>query len=289
MNKLPVIATVKDSVGYTLSNISLLLRASLVWVLIYVFLVSIFSFLGGDEYLEVFREFGASPTLATSQDPSEAFVELFAKLSAVGEYTGFAYAALLIFGMFAYYGFAISWHRACLLDEQPPLIRAGKLEFKYLFMSFLLIIILYILFVILGIIAGLIMGTIFGALGGANLAGYAAMASLIIVGIGLLLVFSRTNLVFPGIAVQDKRMNLGTSLKLTKGNSWEIFAGNFLCFIPALLAALVYNLIDSIGLPIIISMPIMMVLNFVSVAFALSFMSMCYQFFVPSPDAGDLA
>ncbi len=286
MIHLPVIETAKDAIGYTLSNISLLLRAALVWVVMYIILVAIFDFLGGEAYIEAFRQLGVDTQIPDAADPVAPFTKLFDTLDSMGSAINAVYVAMFVLGVLAYYGIAIAWHRACLLDENPPMIRLGKLELKYLFISILLAIILYALFVLISVAVAYSVSFAFGSVDGAMIGTFVSIGLLMVV---MLLAFGRFSLAFPGIAVRDRRMNLRTSFSATKGNSWRILGGTLLCIIPILILSLIVSLIDGVGLPLIITLPLAMMINLLGGAFILSFMSICYQTLVPSPDEGDLA
>lgn len=283
MQQLPVIESVKDAVGYTMSNITLLVKASLFWVAFYTILVAIFSFMGGDGFLQAITDFGES-AVENLDDPLQPFMALLDKLESFGTFTYMLYIGMMVIGVMAYYSIAIAWHRACLLDEVPPLVRLGSLEFRYFGYTILLGVMLYVIFIILGLIAGF-------AIAGANFGNSLGVTYLVVaaLSIAVFLAFGRFSLTFPGIAVRDRRMNLRTSWGFTKGNSWRILGGTLLCLIPALVVSLIAGLIGEVSLPLVISMPIIMVLQLLSGAFFLSFMSICYQFLVPSPDEGDLA
>lgn len=284
MQQLPVIESVKDAIGYTMSNITLLVKASMFWVAIYTVFVGMFSFLGGEAYLLIISNFFENIAAASPEGQYTAFVVLIEQLSAMGSLINWVHLLMILVGIVAYYSIAIAWHRACLLDEVPPLVRLGKLEFKYFGYTILLGLALYIIFVVIGVVIGFIL---------AMLSGDASMAAIYpvigLLSILLMLAFGRFTLVFPGIAVRDRRMSFRTSWAATKGNSWRILGGTILCILPALVISLIASLISAVSLPLVISLPIIMILQLLSGAFLLSFMSICYQFLVPSPDEGDLA
>lgn len=116
-----------------------------------------------------------------------------------------------------------------------------------------------------------------------------AYAVFALLAVAMFIAFGRFSLIFPGIAVRDRRMGFKTSWQATAGNSWRILGGTILCIIPGIVISLITSLLASVSLPLVIYMPIIMVLQLLAGAFLLSFMSICYQFLVPSPDEGDLA
>ena len=284
MQQLPVMESVKDAIGYTMSNITLLVKASIYWVAIYTVLVGIFDFSGGDAYLQLIDDFFENAAPTNAEEQYAAFMLFIEQLSDMGALVNWVYLVMIVVGILAYYSIAIAWHRACLLDEVPPLVRLGKLEFKYFGYSILLAVVLYVIFVAIGAVIGVALAMLSTD---ASLAAiYPVIGMLTIL---LFLAFGRFTLVFPGIAVRDRRMSFRTSWAATQGNSWRILGGTILCILPALVISLIASLISAVSLPLVISLPIMMILQLLSGAFLLSFMSICYQFLVPSPDEGDLA
>lgn len=284
MQQLPVMESVKDAIGYTMSNITLLVKASMFWVAIYTILVGLFSFMDGDVYLQIIDIYAENPFSDNLDQPYEPLTLMFDQLAAFGQFTNFLYVGMMVLGIVAYYSIAIAWHRACLLDEVPPLVRLGKLEFKYFGYTILLGVGLYAIFVIIGLVVGVALAVVSGDGPIASLYPVIGLMSVL-----LFLAFGRFSLLFPGIAVRDRRMSFKTSWAATKGNSWRILGGTILCIIPALVISLIASLLSAVSLPLVISLPIIMILQLLSGAFLLSFMSICYQFLVPSPDEGDLA
>lgn len=287
MQQLPVIESVKDAIGYTMSNITLLVKASMFWVALYAILVAIFDFSDGGAYMQVIANFSERPIELSEGAFMNSFEVFMQNLANFGSFVNILYIAMMLVGIVAYYSIAIAWHRACLLDEVPPLVRLGKLEFKYFGYSVLLVLVFYGLFVLLLFVASLIAEIILGSEGA--LAGSFILICTLAFLVMFILSFGRFTLVFPGIAVRDRRMSFRMSWDATKGNSWRILGGVTLCILPALVVSFIGSLIGLISLPLVISLPIIMVLQLLSGAFLLSFMSICYQFLVPSPDEGDLA
>ncbi|PCI87209.1 MAG: hypothetical protein COB24_07330 [Hyphomicrobiales bacterium] len=284
MQQLPVIESVKDAIGYTMSNITLLVKASMFWVAIYTVFVGIFSFLGGEAYLQIISNFFENTASANPEAQYAAFISFIEQLSAMGSLVNWLHLVMILVGIVAYYSIAIAWHRACLLDEVPPLVRLGKLEFKYFGYTILLGLVLYIIFVVIGLVIGFILAMLSNDAAATSIYPVIGLLSIL-----LFLAFGRFTLVFPGIAVRDRRMSFRTSWAATKGNSWRILGGTIMCILPALVISLIASLISAVSLPLVISLPIIMILQLLSGAFLLSFMSICYQFLVPSPDEGDLA
>ena len=286
MKQLPVIATCKDAIGYTLGNVPVFFKAIIIWMLLYTILVGIFIQMDGEAYVNVFENYLAD-NINVATNNMQLFDGFFSKLGSFGSLTNWLYIGMFLVSFIAYYSIAIAWHRACLLDEQPPLLKFGLLELKYFGYSILITIILYAFLFIASFTASFIVSTVFGGIApqlGASIS-FAAIGAILII---VLLLFVRLFLVFPGIAVQDRRMSLKVSFKATEGNSWRLLGGTILCILPALVIGIIVMLLQNIGLPLIIKLPLAMVLQLVAGAFLLSFMSICYQFFVPSPDEGDL-
>lgn len=284
MLKLPVIESVKDAIGYTMSNITLLVKASMFWVALYTILVAGFSFMGGDAFMQTIANFAANPVNENAADPLEGIMTLMDNLGSFGTTTNLLYLGMMLIGVVAYYSIAIAWHRACLLDEVPPLVRLGKLEFRYFGYTLLLGVGLYALFLLIGFLISFLIASF----GSGDVLGITYLI-LALMSVIMFLAFGRFSLVFPGIAVRDRRMGFKTSWQATKDNSWRILGGFLLCVLPSFVISLIGSLLTSISLPLVIYMPIIMVLQLLSGAFLLSFMSICYQFLVPSPDEGDLA
>ncbi len=288
MKELPVIQTFKDAVSYTFNNMTMLIKAAMVWLLLYTVVVGLFSFSGGDALVKAFATWANNSQTSNIDDPFFAFRILGETWDGVGSLVQILYISLMAIGFIAYYSIAISWHRACLLDEVPPMFRFGALELKYFFVSLLLVIILFTLYFIATFVIGSVVGIVSSMTGGSTVA-TGVIIPIIVLTIVLFLAFGRFSLAFPGIAVGDRRMGLKTSFNATKGNSWRILGGSLLCFIPALVISMIVGLLSSIGLPLVISMPIALIANLIGGAFILSFMSICYQILVPPPEEGDLA
>ncbi|MCJ8324379.1 MAG: hypothetical protein HRU29_07055 [Rhizobiales bacterium] len=280
MQILPVMESVKDAIGYTLSNISLLVKAAMIWVALYTVMVGAFGFMGGDAYMQAIANFMQSAALEPAEQAGQ-FAKFYDILAAFGTLGNSLFLAMWVVTLLAYYSIAISWHRACLLDEIPPLARFGLLELKYIGYTVLLVL-LILIFIGLPYI-------VLAAIAINSEIGILPVAMPIGLFIFSFLLLGRLSLVFPGIAVRDRRMSFRTSWQATKGNSWRILGGTMLCIMPALVISIVETLLGSLSLPLVILMPVQMILQLLSGAFLLSFMSICYQFLVPSPDAGDLA
>jgi hypothetical protein len=73
-----------------------------------------------------------------------------------------------------------------------------------------------------------------------------ALFALVIVGLVLTM---RLSLLFPATAVGDRTMTITRSCQLTKGSSWRLFWGSFLCALPFSIAGnIVEKLLEVPGL-----------------------------------------
>jgi hypothetical protein len=119
-----------------------------------------------------------------------------------------------------------------------------------------------------------------------------SLPMLALIAICYILIFSRLFLVLPGSAVGDRRISFRQSFALTKGNGLRIAGGFVLLTIAGFALALVALTLETLT----ISVPVMKVvvgllvtaLNAFITFVGLSYMSFCYWFLVPAPEAGDL-
>lgn len=100
----------------------------------------------------------------------------------------------------------------------------------------------------------------------------------------LAIYFSRLFLVFPAIAVDDRKMTLKASFKLAEGNANKIFWGQILMTLPVVLLmallSIIFKLIGSDGYVVrFVFVLLVFALSFLDSCFKASFFAHIYQYF----------
>jgi hypothetical protein len=180
-------------------------------------------------------------------------------------------------------GFAVAWHRATLIGEAPKgwfKARFGARELRYTAM----IVLLMLLFFGVLLLAALIYLEIAGQGRAADLPWGIAAAGLI----GLFFA-TRFILVFPSIALGDRRVGLRRSWQLTRGHGAALFAGFCGACLP--LALLKYVVLGAVYLAThghglagqllqaALLPPLFLALDFAGTAACVGFMSCAYRAF----------
>ena len=219
-DKLPVWKTVKQTYAAFFENFGTLLKISVPWLLL-VGVLSYFSFsiLGS-----------LWPTMGDASRPEPPLPQSLFLLQAI-------HGALNLLTMLAGATMAVAWHRLLLLGEQPTLggnfltstvwryLGAGIAMFVVAMLPAGLFILPALLF--LGPFSQTHQaepGVIFFAFF------FAAYIAAIYLMINLMLVL-------PARAVGDKNLNFRSILKRTKGNTWRLIGGMFLCALPPAIPA----------------------------------------------------
>lgn len=137
---------------------------------------------------------------------------------------------LLILPMLA--SIAVSWHRLLLLDEKPgrgAFLRLDSLVWSYVSLGAML--------AALRCVMSLpqVMISLEHSPGGTGFGLPNVVATLL--SLGALVLLPRLSLALPGIAIGDERVGFARGLGASRANTWRLFFGAVLCFIPAGLVA----------------------------------------------------
>lgn len=287
---LPVVQTIWQSVKFTFGNFGSLAKASLVWLVISALFNLMFEFLGVGEYLSKlnnldmlntrnaqYKDASVTTLAATQEVLTQLKFELELIRETLGGYIDFHSWGNLLINAVAYCSISVMWVRANLLAEKPPYIRFGSLEIKFLlyflaFVAALFAIFMSVWFVVIG------QETSNSSLG----------FIAVLVGFALILVASRFFLVFPGVAVGDKRMNPFSSWGYSKNNGWDMYGGTLLTAIVCIPTLVIKALVRDAGYAIYINEPIQLFLSILCISLMILYLSMAYKFLVPRPQDGDL-
>lgn len=272
-----VFKTVKASVVYTFLHWKLLLIAALPWLAIYALFTMFFQLLGVVEYLELSKALKAAVKLGDDDLISQLNFKIEPLKTILGSWLLAYNVSEKILYVVTFSGVAVMWFRNYFLAETSPKMRFGIIELRVILYFGTFMIILSIVMLIVGIYARGI--TQNNAIFGMN---------FIITGFILLFIAARFLLMFPSIAVGDKRMNLKMSWRITKGNGWPLYGGVLLLIIICVPIFILKYFLNGLGLFAAIEWPLHLFLWLVCLVLFLSFLSNVYQFFVPSPNMGDL-
>lgn len=277
MKNLPAMQTVLKAISYVARHIMVLLKASVVWLAIYAFFTLFTYFSGVGDYLELDNQIAYLNSLTKPDvDALDSLTIQFEEQQrALGSLVTLDELIGGLIQFLAYVSVSVAWFRFYLLAEKPPRIRFGAVELKFsLYMAaYAAAIALYI---------GLIY-RIFDSISAAMLGIAVILGTLL-----FLMVSARLLMVLPGVAVGDKRMNPKFAWRLTKKNSLDIYGGILLIILAWIPIVILKAIFDDLGLPIFIGWPVQLGLNIIWLALLVSFTSVCYQYFVPRPEAGDL-
>lgn len=289
IKNLPVFKTIFQTVNFTLRNFIPLLRASAVWLVICIALNVLFEFLGLGEYFEKLSSFellnaemskyngvANAPTTAQEILNQLKFEIETLRVSLDGVLAAHKWGNRLLF-ILAFSSLSVAWVRLHLLDEKPESFRFGGFEARFLG---------YLLAYAAACVAVFDLIWYVFVDKGITTAGLVLLSILIV--FGMVFVISRFLLVFPGVAVGDKRMNPLSSWKFTTRNSWDMYGGIWLVSLLSLLLFIAGGLLGASGSAIYISIPVQLLLFIISMSLYLGFLAKAYQYFVPRPEAGDL-
>lgn len=280
---LRVFQTVKTSIGYTIGHWKFLIRIIAPWLSLYALFALLFQMLGMVDYLNLSTELNA--TIETAKTASVSMDDVIEQLgfeteaiaNQLGAWVSVYYILDPILHIVIFSRIAIVWHRAYLLGEMQPKIRFGAVEFRFIlyFVGFVTL-----LFIALSIAGGISMG-------------FAESSTkwgfvIIISGLILFVIAARFLMVFPGIAVGDKRMNYRKSWQITKGNGGDLYGGLLLIACVCIPIFVIKALISHLGITAIIAWPLQLFMRLICLALLQVFLSISYQFFMPPPQAGNL-
>lgn len=286
---LPAMRSVLKSIFFTIKNFGTLLKISLVWLIICAVFNVLLELLDVGEYLAQLRSLdllspqildynGSANQNADVQDLLDKIqYELEIKRAILGGLIPIHQWGNYLIQALAFSSFAIIWVRVYLLAEKPPYFRFGKFELRFFlyFLGFCAVFVALFLAVWFVFVDKQATDTGLGFIA-------------ILIGFVMLLLASRFLLVFPGVAVGDKRMNPLSSWHYTKNNSLDMYGGVLLVAFATIPLQIIKALFGSSGYSIYVNAPIQLFLSLIFLAMLMSFLSIAYQFFVPRPQAGDL-
>jgi hypothetical protein len=196
-------------------------------------------------------------------------------------------AACLLFLAAFVVGFssiAVAWHRFMLLREQPPSLNLGVRGQVLPYIG---------RFIVIGLIAGVIQVVCSsfllpillllvpvtpnvtpstGTLLALGLLGFVISLPAILVG-------TRLAVALPGTAI-GRPMTLGDSMRVTKGNTWRLFGGSLLVYVPSYVISFVLGLVTDASWMGNLATLLLYCVYFFSMVAAISFLSLSYRFLV---------
>ena len=197
-------------------------------------------------------------------------------------------ALLIVLGLLGFSATAVGWHRLLLLGEQPPAIYIGIgwPALRYLGRCVLIgLIAIPIMWVCALVVTVPMVGTL-GAPAPQPSGGYLVALSLIML-VAMLpawLVMSRLFIALPGIAIGGS-MTLGESWRISAGNTWRLFGGSLLVYLPAFAISLAFQLSLGAQSEGLMGTLLGMLVNFLVTVAGVSFLSFSYRFLVGLPAA----
>lgn len=283
VKNLPVFQSVKNSLGYSFKHWKFLLVTIAPWLGLYVLFSLFFQMLGIVEYLDLTAELNATAELGemSNRNVEELIVQLSFErdglTSQLASWIQIYYAVDIFLHIMIFSRVAIVWHRAYLLGEMQPKISFGADEIYFiLYFAGLTVMLFGFSIAAGGVIVGFDVSRVkFG---------------LVII-ISCLVLFSfatRFLMIFPGVAVGDKRMNPKTSWQITQGNGLDLYGGLLLIMLVSIPIFILKIYIAGLGLTTFVEWPLQLFLWSVCVVFLQVFLSISYRFFMPTPQSGDL-
>lgn len=272
MIKLSVIPNIRSALYYTYANVGLVAKVATPWLAIYAVYTFIFQVIGMEEYLyltDAVAYVSEFPRLAR-EEGYESLKILTAKLELITAELGPLVQIHDIFDkvirLMAYSAVAVATVREYMLNAEPPRINFAAAEQKT---------------------AGYIIAYL------ATLGGVGVLLSLVlvapntgtmvvgifyaIIAVVLLLIISRFLLVFPSVAIGDKKINPKSSWVATTGNGWGIFWGMLLVILSSLPVFIFKVTVGKIALPIAVIWPVQLLMSMVALTFVTTFLAICYQ------------
>ncbi len=245
--RLPFWETVRRSFMYVLTNLDVYLKVTALWFAIILY--------------EMFTDF---PSICN--------------LSAEGCTGGWMQNVSILLLMLASIAIVIAFCRVIVLKVPSSYFSwaFGKREIVYLLYNILLIAIITLPSIVL-----IFSWAYFGRMLGMSEGFYNVS---LIIPLLLAIYFSRLFLVFPAIAVDDRKMTLKASFKLAEGNANKIFWGQILMTLPVVLLmallSIIFKLIGSDGYVVrFVFVLLVFALSFLDSCFKASFFAHIYQYF----------
>lgn len=214
---LPVFATVGRAYGAALDNAASLVRVAWFWCLALLAVHALSAL-----YLPTWM---TNPAEIMRLDSRSLLL-----VSAAGLVNGLVILPILA-------SIAVNWHRLLLLGEKPgpgAFLRLDRLVWSYVWLAAMLVALRYVMSL------PQVMISLQHGPSGAHFGPEHAVALLL--SLGALVLLPRLSLALPGIAIGDERVGLARGIEASRGNTWRLFFGAVLCFVPAgLLAAFTFG------------------------------------------------
>ena len=266
--KLPVLATVTDSMRDITANWRAAGRLSATWgsLLAVVGLTAFAALIGAPSTLE------RSPWLTLAV----------------------IYVPTIVFALFML-SVAVGWHRLVLLGEQPARIyfKLDRRVWRYIgaivLMSALIWVIAFAIFFPVAFALGLAFGTDLAQLSGWHVVAASAGGAALF--LTVLMISARVYVALPARAIGE-RMKFREALRITRGNSWRMLVGTLLVTVPSVIVNAIMNLLldfqvrmqgGDLNWPGIIGFIVLMALALAALVLttliSISYLSRAYRFF----------
>ncbi len=205
---LPVFATVRRAYEAAFANAASLARVAWFWCLALLALQGLSAL-----YLPAWM---TNPAEIMRLEPRSLLL-----VSAAGLLNG-----LVVLPMLA--SIAVNWHRLLLLGEKPgpgAFLRLDRLVWSYVALAAMLAAMRYVMSL------PQVMVSLQPGAGSIHFDPEKVVATLL--SLGALVLLPRLSLALPGIAIGDERVGFARGLGASRGNTWRLFFGAVLCFVPA--------------------------------------------------------
>jgi hypothetical protein len=191
--------------------------------------------------------------------------------------------ALLTAFFVAFSSVAVAWHRLMLLNEQPPslYLRVDARVRRYLGKLILISLIATVIQLICSSALFSLLLTLMPVNPNAAFS-FDTQLRLAIIGfvssLPMVLVVARLSVSLPGTAV-ERPISLGDTMRVTRGNTWRLFGGSLLVYLPAYLVS-VLGLAASASSSANLANVVISIVYFFSAIAAIGFLSLSYRFFM---------
>lgn len=269
IEKLAVVENVKAALVYTFSHGAIFAKSIAIWLGILAGICLVFIALGGGEYFDLMAQENQLRWQQLWSEQSllspivDAIIARDQSTNELGIIFKVFFPLSLFIPLIAGYSVAVSWHRALLLNQSPPWTRFSKLEFKYM---------LYTVFLAMVWAAVVYCAGILPYIGGVFTV---ILASVLVPILGV-----PTLLVLPSLAIDDKQINYDSCWRIAKGNGGRLALGLILMLLISLPFVVLVYILQLLNIPAYINLPLQLLLSLFSGLFFLSYLSICYQFFV---------
>jgi hypothetical protein len=231
--KLPVFATVGESIRLTFANLGSLFAVSWIWLLLVMLPVAMLP-----TWLMLQGMEQAQPDATAGQSPLPFPVDSLLFMTVVS-----VLAQLVVIVPLA--SIAVNWHRLILRGEPATTAKALRLDrpvWRYIGIAFLLFLMMVIPYAVQMALADqwLQLGTQRWELAAAVLVA-AILVTLVLAVVGL-----RLSMILPGVAVENGDAQLSTAWQATRGHTLRLIAITLLISLVAMLASMVISFVSAL-------------------------------------------